>query len=76
MGFLSKWSGGSPVSDAETAGGAATLTCDSCGCEVDESDMEEGQCEECYSDYSGPKFCCGAIYEDDEDTCRSCGELL
>lgn len=46
MGLLSELFGGSPVSDAETAGGAAmTLTCDSCGCDVDENDMEEGQCE-------------------------------
>ncbi len=60
------------VSDAETA-----LTCDSCGREVDENDIEEGQCAECYnSEYTGPKYCCGGIYENGEDTCWSCGEPL
>ena len=80
MSFLGKLFGGSGASndDDQEAGGAGTpLTCDSCGCAVDESDMEDGQCEECYSDdYSGPKYCCGAIYEEDEDTCDSCGEPL
>lgn len=27
-------------------------------------------------DYSGPKYCCGIIYEEGEDTCFSCGEPL
>lgn len=77
MGFLSRLFSGSAASDDEGAAGAeTTLTCDSCGCEVDEEDMENGQCEECYSNYSGPKYCCGAIYEEGEDTCRSCGEAL
>lgn len=25
---------------------------------------------------SGPRYCCGSIYEDGEDTCRSCGDPL
>jgi hypothetical protein len=54
-----------------------TLACDSCGCEVDDGDMQEGQCPECYeSEYTGSKFCCGMIYEEGEDTCASCGESL
>jgi hypothetical protein len=61
----------------DTSGDEKTLTCDCCGCEVDESDMEEGQCPECYgSEYTGPKYCCGMIYEEGEDTCASCGESL
>ena len=55
----------------------ATMTCDSCGSEVDENEVEGGQCEECRnSEYSGTTYCCGAIYEDGEDTCASCGEPL
>jgi hypothetical protein len=78
MGFINRLFSGSAVSDdGDSSGEETTLTCDSCGCEVDENDMEEGQCEECYnSDYWGPKYCCGAIYEEGEDTCRSCGEPL
>jgi hypothetical protein len=78
MGLLSRLFSGAAASNGEDPGGAETmLTCDSCGCEVDENDMQEGQCEECYgSDYSGAKYCCGAIYEDGEDTCMSCGEPL
>jgi hypothetical protein len=65
MSFLGRLFGGSAVSTDEDASGA------------DENDMENGQCEECYnSEYSGPKYCCGAIYEEGEDTCRSCGEPL
>lgn len=69
---------GSLVSDRRSDGGEeVTLTCDSCGCDVDEDDMENGQCEECYnSDDSGATYCCGAIYEEGEDTCMSCGEPL
>ena len=78
MGFLSRlFSGSTASNDGDSSGAATMLTCDSCGCDVDENDMEEGQCEECYnSDYSGDKYCCGAIYDDGEDTCRSCGEPL
>lgn len=54
----------------------ATMTCDSCDSEVDENEVEGGQCEECRSDYSGTAYCCGAIYEDGEDACASCGEPL
>jgi len=78
MGFLSGLFGGSAVSDDEDATGTGTtLTCDCCGDEVDENEMQEGQCEECYnSDDAAAKYCCGAIYEDGEDTCQSCGEPL
>lgn len=77
MGFLARLFSGSGASGDDADGATTTLTCDSCGCELDEEDMEEGQCPECYnSEYSGPKYCCGAIYEEGEDDCRSCGEPL
>lgn len=78
MGFLSNLFGGSASPDvAGSDSTVTTLTCDSCGDEVDEEDMQEGQCEDCYgSDYSGDKYCCGILYEDGEDTCMSCGESL
>ena len=78
MGFLNSLFGGSKGSDSEASSGSVTtLTCDSCGTAVDEEDMEEGQCEDCYnSEYTGAKYCCGQIYEEGEDTCMSCGESL
>jgi rRNA maturation endonuclease Nob1 len=70
--------GGSAASDEDISSSPlTTLTCDSCGDDVDEEDMQEGQCEDCYSsDYTGAKYCCGMIYEEGEDTCNSCGESL
>ncbi len=78
MSFFSRlFSGADDSNDAPPIEAKTTLICDCCGCEVDESDMEEGQCPECYaSEYTGPKYCCGMIYEDGEDTCASCGEPL
>ena len=78
MSFLGKLFGGLAVGRGDVARSAAsTLTCDSCGAEVDEDEIEGGECEDCYnSEYSGPRYCCGAIYEDGEDTCMSCGEPL
>lgn len=70
--LLNAFAGSSDAGDDGT-----TLTCDSCGGDVDENEMQSGQCEECYdSDDSGTKYCCGAIYEEGEDTCMSCGEPL
>lgn len=78
MGFFSSLFGG--ASSSSHNGGndeEKILTCDSCGGDVDESDMQNGQCEECYdSDDYGPTYCCGAMYEEGEDTCMSCGEPL
>ena len=78
MSFLGKMFSGLSGGSGEDAGGAAnTLTCDSCGAEVDEDEIEGGECEDCYnSDYSGSSYCCGVIYEEGEDTCMSCGEPL
>lgn len=78
MGFLDRlFRGPAGSGNGHTSAAEIAPTCDSCGCEVDEDDMEEGQCEECYnSEYTGPKYCCGAIYEEGEDTCMSCGEPL
>ena len=77
MGIFSSLFGGSKASDEDSSSSVATtLTCDSCGDDVDDEDMQEGQCEDCYSDYSGPTYCCGMIYEEGEDSCVSCGEPL
>ena len=55
----------------------ALVECDTCLNMVSVDSLENGECEECANlEYSGPKYCCGAIYEDGEDTCRSCGEPL
>ena len=60
------------VGDVETA-----LTCVTCGNEVDEVELETGECDDCYGvEYFGPKYCCGGIYQQGEDTCASCGEPL
>lgn len=32
--------------------------------------------EACFEVQGGPKYCCGAMYDNGEDTCRSCGEPL
>ena len=79
MSFLGRLFSGLAVNDDEDDGGAATtLKCDCCGREVDANEIEGGECEECWNaeDRSGPMYCCGVIYEDGEDTCRSCGEPL
>lgn len=77
MSFFGRLLGGSTSpSNSEAIETDTNLTCDCCGCAIDEDEMDEGQCEDCYSDYSGPKYCCGTIYEDGEITCRSCGDPL
>lgn len=78
MRFLGKLFGGSGGgNESENGGAEATLTCVCCGCEIeDEEAMREGMCEECCDTAEWTKYCCGAIYEDGEDTCRSCGEPI
>ena len=78
MGLFSNIFGGSSSSEDDDGsdGSATTVTCDSCGTEKDESEIEWGQCEQCRSEYSGTTYCCGQIYEEGEDTCMSCGESL
>lgn len=77
MSFFRSLFSESDDSNNKGTSGPKTLICDCCGCEVDESDMQEGMCPECYdSEYTGPKYCCGMIYENGEDTCASCGEPL
>ena len=62
MGILSGLFGSSSASGSESGEDEGSLmTCDSCGSEVDESEVENGECEECYnSEYAGAKYCCGA----------------
>lgn len=56
-------------------GSGAARTCDSCGRFI-RADDDSGLCETCLEVSDGPKYCCGLIYEDGEDTCMSCGEPL
>ena len=76
MGFLGNLLG----SIARSQGGedSGKFFCETCGQEVDdEDDLEDGECDECAaSEYTGPKYCCGIMYDDGEDTCMSCGESL
>ena len=53
-------------------------TCTSCDNKVSKANWhEEDQlCNACFEVSDGPKYCCGAIYEEGEDTCMSCGEPL
>jgi hypothetical protein len=57
-----------------------TLICTSCDEEVDELNWhdEDELCTPCFevSGDSTAKYCCGSIYEEGEDTCKSCGEPL
>jgi len=57
-----------------------TLICRVCEEEVDEVDWQEEDelCTDCFqnSGDGATKYCCGAIYEEGEDTCMSCGEPL
>lgn len=77
MGLLNKLFGGSEAPVSIDDASPTELRCDCCGAVIeDENAMEEGQCEECYADSSGPTYCCGQIYEEGEETCRSCGDPL
>ena len=56
-----------------------TNVCTSCEEEVENEadwDEEDQLCNSCFEVSGGPKYCCGVIYEHDEDTCMSCGEPL
>lgn len=46
-----------------------------CRCTIGQEHDENGWYEDDDED-GGTKYCCGAIYEDGEDTCASCGEPL
>lgn len=57
------------------------LICEGCDepIEDDESHLDfngEDWHEACFEVRSGPRYCCGMIYEDGDDTCLSCGESL
>jgi hypothetical protein len=60
-------------------GALVTFVCTACEEEVKDPanwDEEDQLCIPCFEVSGGPKYCCGAIYEDGEDTCMSCGEPL
>jgi hypothetical protein len=52
--------------------------CTSCDEKVDAANWhkKEKLCEACFEVSGGPTYCCGAIYEQGEATCKSCGEPL
>ncbi len=52
--------------------------CGVCGVTVDDaSELEDDMCSDCADEeYTGPKYCCGQIYEEGEWVCASCGEDL
>lgn len=78
VGLFSRFlSGSAGDNEVGSSSGGTMLECDGCDRKVDEDDLQDGLCQEC-SDLadSSAKYCCGAIYEDGEDTCRSCGEPL
>lgn len=53
------------------------MICTACDASTPSDEIEEGECPQCRnSDYGGPTFCCGAIYEEGEYLCASCGEAL
>lgn len=55
--------------------------CEGCAEPIEDGDSQvdfngEDWHESCFEVSDGPTYCCGAIYEDGEDTCMSCGEPL
>lgn len=57
------------------------LVCEGCGDQIDSDTTRidfngEDWHEACFEVRSGPRYCCGAMYTDGEDTCLSCGEPL
>ena len=69
--------GGASSSEDVEQSTPEVIVCDICNCEVDEDELEEGQCADCYdSEYTGPRYCCGMIYEEGEELCASCGEWI
>ena len=61
-----------------------TEPCKQCGAETLTLHLDEGLCDNCFENQGnldaggkGPtRYCCGAIYENGESECRSCGEPL
>lgn len=56
-----------------------TLVCSVCEEVVEDAANwidEEDMCNSCSANSTSPRYCCGGIYEEGEDTCPSCGEPL
>lgn len=47
-----------------------------CRCMIGHEHDENGWYEDDNDGDGAAKYCCGAIYEEGEDTCKSCGEPL
>jgi hypothetical protein len=60
-------------------GTAMTLVCTACDDEVEDEDYwdeESKMCLGCFEVSGSPTYCCGIMYDEGEDTCKSCGEPL
>lgn len=63
---------------------AEVSACDECGAETLTSHLDDGLCANCFENqgnfapagHGSVRYCCGAIYEEGETECRSCGETL
>lgn len=66
---------GSSGSTATVDSDEYMVRCRSCGDLVDEDGAEDGLCEDCL-DSDGTTYCCGMMYTDGEQFCRSCGDPL
>lgn len=71
-GVLQAMGGGSTAADGADE---YTVRCRSCGDHVDEDSSEDGLCEDCL-DSDETTYCCGVMYTDGEQFCRSCGDPL
>ena len=80
MGFLERLLGkgaSRQESEASTPEEDVRIVCETCGSEIDEFESDGELCVYCPEyEYSGPKYCCGQIYEEGEYVCMSCGETL
>ena len=77
LGVVAGHGGGGVSSGFDGDVGEETATCPFCGWEGDSDEISaDFGCPECDEGFSGPRYCCGGIYEQGEDTCASCGEPL
>lgn len=77
LGALAGIGGGSEAGSSISGDDAETATCPFCGSDKDADDISvDFGCEDCPEPYSGPKYCCGGIYEQGETVCASCGDPL
>ena len=75
LGAVAGHGGGGVSSEVEGNVAEDIATCPFCGWEGDSDEISvDYGCTECADGF--PRYCCGGIYEQGEDTCASCGEPL